>query len=106
VKDFRRISRRSLRSQSPDWPERGIQFTLLIEGEVDLHGYVQILMNSVLPARWNELHGTKGDTMPLVAEAESAYVALDSASADGVKFVEERLCYEVAEGSFEDGMGS
>ncbi len=105
VKDFRRVRGKSLRSQQSLWQERGMQFTRLGEGEVDIFRFVQLLIDSDLNNRWNELHGTTDETIPLVAEAESAYVALDAASAHGVKFVSDHLCYEVAEGSFEDGMG-
>jgi hypothetical protein len=48
----------------------------------------------------------KTKTAPLVVEAESAYRDLDAASADGVAYVRDRLCFPLAQGSFEDGMGT
>ena len=48
----------------------------------------------------------KTATAPLVVEAESAYRDLDATSADGIRFVRDNLCFNVAAGSFEDGMGA
>jgi hypothetical protein len=48
--------------------------------------------------------GTK--TAPLIVEAESAYRELDATSANGVEFVRDRLCFPIAAGSFEEGMGA
>jgi hypothetical protein len=48
--------------------------------------------------------GTK--TAPLVVEAESAYRDLDATSANGIRFVRDNLCFPVAAGSFEEGMGA
>jgi len=39
-------------------------------------------------------------------EAESAYRELDATSANGIAYVRDQLCFPVAEGSFEDGMGA
>jgi hypothetical protein len=48
--------------------------------------------------------GTK--TAPLVVEAESAYRDLDATSANGIEYVRDHLCFPLAAGSFEDGMGA
>ncbi len=106
VKDHRRIPGRSLRSMQSDWKKRGMHFELLGKGQIDLTRYVQMLVDAGLPERWNELHGTAGETVPLCAEAESAYFALDAASKDGVRYVASHLCHDVAQGSFEDEMGA
>ena len=42
----------------------------------------------------------------LVVEAESAYRDLDATSASGIGYVRDNLCFPVAGGSFEDGMGA
>ena len=46
------------------------------------------------------------DTAPLIVEAESAYRDLDATSANGIAFVRDHLCFPIAGGSFEDGMGA
>jgi hypothetical protein len=48
--------------------------------------------------------GTK--TAPLIVEAESAYRDLDATSTNGVQFVRDNLCFPLAGGSFEEGMGA
>jgi hypothetical protein len=48
--------------------------------------------------------GTK--SAPLIVEAESAYRDLDATSANGIAYVRDNLCFPVAAGSFEDGMGA
>ena len=46
------------------------------------------------------------ETAPLVVEAESNYRDGDATSADGIQWVQNNLCFPVAEGSFEDNMGA
>ena len=41
-----------------------------------------------------------------VVEAESAHQDLDHCSADGIRYVKEKLCWPQAAGSFEAGMGA
>jgi hypothetical protein len=43
---------------------------------------------------------------PLVVEAESAFRDLDATSANGIAHVRDHLCFPLAAGSFEDGMGA
>jgi hypothetical protein len=62
-----------------------------------------LLIHSGYPKRFCEVMGTK--TAPLVVEAESAYRDLDATSANGIGYVKERLCFPLAAGSFEEGMG-
>jgi len=45
-------------------------------------------------------------TAPLVVEAESAYRDGDATSANGIQYVSKDLCFPMAEGSFEDGLGA
>jgi hypothetical protein len=46
------------------------------------------------------------ETAPLVVEAESNYRDGDATSTDGIIWVNDNLCFPVAEGSFEDNMGA
>jgi hypothetical protein len=45
-------------------------------------------------------------TAPLVVEAESAYRDVDATSTNGIQYVRDNLCFPIAAGSFEDGMGA
>jgi hypothetical protein len=45
-------------------------------------------------------------TAPLIVEAESAHKDLDFTSANGIRYVKDNLCFPVASGSFEEGMGA
>ncbi len=93
-----------LRAMQPDWPKRGMQFTDLPSGDLNMSRYVEMLILAGYPRRYCDLMGTK--TAPLVVEAESAHRDLDDTSADGIAFVRDNLCFPVAGGSFEDGMGA
>ena len=65
--------------------------------------YAELLIHAGYPQRYCEATGAK--TAPLVVEAESAYRELDATSANGIRYVKEQLCFPVAAGSFEEGMG-
>ena len=54
--------------------------------------------------RYCQVMGTA--TAPLVVEAESAFRDGDATSANGIKYVTEELCFPMAEGCFEDGLGA
>ena len=54
--------------------------------------------------RYSEIMGT--ETATLVVETESIYRDCDATSNDGIKWVQNNLCFPVAEGSFEDNMGA
>jgi hypothetical protein len=56
------------------------------------------------PQRYCATMGRK--TAPLVVEAESAFRDLDATSANGIAFVRDNLCFPLAAGSFEEGMGA
>jgi hypothetical protein len=53
-----------------------------------------------------ESHANATKTAPLIVEAESAYRDLDATSANGIEYVRDCLCFPMAAGSFEDGMGA
>jgi len=93
-----------LRMMEPAWPKRAMQFVDISTGELNMTRYVELLALSGYPQRYRALTGA--ETAPLVVEAESAYRDLDAASADGVAFTRDRLCFPLAQGSFEEGMGA
>jgi hypothetical protein len=65
--------------------------------------YAELMVHTGYPQRYCEVMKTK--TAPLVVEAESAYRDLDATSANGIQFVRDHLCFPLAAGSFEEGMG-
>lgn len=103
VKNFVIRSGHALRKMSPAWPDRGMQFVDLATGDLNLVRYVECMLNIGYAKRYCEIMGT--ETAPLVVEAESAYRDLDATSADGIAYCRDELCFPVAEGSFEEGMG-
>ena len=94
----------ALRTMAPEWSDRAMQFTDLATGDLNMHRYAEMLINIGYPQRYQEIMGTS--SAPLVVEAESAYRDLDACSADGIAFTRDELCFPVASGSFEDGMGA
>ena len=104
VKDMKVIPGRNLRSMAADWHERGMQFTRLGEGQINLVDYMEILIESGFAGRYAAAHGT--DDVPLVGEAESALYELDDTAAHATKFIAENLCRgPIATESFEKKMG-
>ncbi|TSC94805.1 MAG: Xylose isomerase domain protein TIM barrel [Parcubacteria group bacterium Licking1014_1] len=93
-----------LRSMIPDWSSRPMQFTALDRGDIDLLRSTEQLIRIGYSRRYCIL--TSAKTAPLVVEAEGAYENLDAISARGIKWVRDNCCFNVAEGSFEDGMGA
>jgi sugar phosphate isomerase/epimerase len=93
-----------LRNMTARWQDRAMQFVDLASGDMNLARFVELLIDIGYPGRYMSTMGRT--TAPLIVEAESAYRDLDATSADGVRYVKEKLCFPVAEGSFEDGMGS
>ena len=63
-----------------------------------------LIMFCIDPQRYRDAMGRK--TAPLIVEAESAYRDLDATSANGVQYVRDNLCFPLAAGSFEEGMGA
>jgi hypothetical protein len=87
----------------PGWQKRAMQFVDIPSGDLNMARYAELLIHAGYPKRYRELMGTK--TAPLVVEAESAYRDLDATSANGIAYVKEHLCFPLAAGSFEEGMG-
>ena len=88
----------------PDWKKRGMQFTDLGTGDLNMTRYAEVMIQIGYPKRYCDLMGA--DSAPLVVEAESNYRDGDATSADGIAWVRDNLCFPVAEGSFEDAMGA
>jgi len=93
-----------LRKMEPNWPGRAMQFVDLPTGDINLARYIEMLVNVGYPQRYCQFMGTK--TAPLIVEAESAYRDLDATSANGIEYVRDHLCFPLAAGSFEEGMGA
>lgn len=93
-----------LRAMEAAWPARAMQFTDLPSGDLNMARYVELMINTGYAKRYCEIMSRP--TAPLVVEAESAYRDLDATSANGIAFVRDNLCFPVAAGSFEDGMGA
>ena len=93
-----------LRCMEPDWPKRAMQFTDLASGDLNMNRYAEMLLLTGYPQRYCEVMGTA--TAPLVVEAESAHRDLDDTSAKGIGYVRDQLCFPIAAGSFEAGMGA
>ena len=103
VKNF--VIRKSvpLRFMEPDWQKRAMQFVDIPSGDLNMSRYVELLINVGYPQRYCALTGAK--SAPLIVEAESAYRDLDATSANGIAYTRDNLCFPLAAGSFEDGMG-
>lgn len=93
-----------LRRMEAAWPGRAMQFVDIPTGDLNMTRYVELLVQTGYPQRYCQLTGAK--TAPLVVEAESAYRDLDATSANGIQFVRDHLCFPLAAGSFEEGMGA
>jgi sugar phosphate isomerase/epimerase len=104
VKNFVIRSGVPLRMMEPGWQKRAMQFVDIPSGDLNLTRYVELLVHAGYPQRYCQLTGAK--TAPLVVEAESAYRDLDATSANGIQFVRNHLCFPLAAGSFEEGMGA
>ncbi|MDB6053618.1 MAG: Xylose isomerase-like barrel [Verrucomicrobiales bacterium] len=104
VKNFVIRSGVPLRMMEPNWQKRAMQFVDIPSGDLNMTRYVELLVQAGYPQRYCSIMGTK--TAPLIVEAESAYRDLDATSANGIAFVRDNLCFPLAAGSFEDGMGA
>ena len=93
-----------LRAMESDWPKRGMQFTDLATGDINMQRYAEMLIHAGYPQRYCKLTGRA--SAPLVVEAESAHKHLDFTSANGIAYVKEHLLWPAAGGSFEEGMGA
>jgi sugar phosphate isomerase/epimerase len=104
VKNFAIRKSVPLRMMEPNWQKRGMQFCDIPSGDLNMTRYAELMIQCGYPQRYRQVMGTK--TAPLVVEAESAYRDLDATSANGIQFVRDNLCFPIAAGSFEDGMGA
>jgi len=104
VKNFVVRANLPLRAMQGNWPARAMQFTDLASGDLNMNRYAELLIHVGYPERYCKLNKT--ETAPLIVEAESAHMDLDTCSADGIRFVKDKLCFPVAGGSFEEGMGA
>jgi len=104
VKNFVIRPRVPLRKMEGGWPGRAMQFVDLPTGDLNMTRYAEMLIHIGYPQRYTQLMGTR--TAPLIVEAESAYRDLDTTSANGIQFVRDNLCFPLAAGSFEEGMGA
>jgi sugar phosphate isomerase/epimerase len=93
-----------LRLMDPNWQKRAMQFVDIPSGDLNMARYVELLIHTGYPQRYCSVMGTK--TAPLIVEAESAYRDLDATSTNGIQYVRDHLCFPIAAGSFEDGMGA
>ena len=93
-----------LRKMAPNWPDRAMQFVDIPSGDLNMMRYVEMLINVGYPQRYCQVMGK--DSAPLIVEAESAYRDLDATSANGIAYVRDHLCFPLAAGSFEEGMGA
>ncbi|MBM3882238.1 MAG: sugar phosphate isomerase/epimerase [Verrucomicrobia bacterium] len=93
-----------LRYMAGNWPDRAMQFVDIPSGDLNMVRYVEMLINVGYPQRYCEI--MKRKTAPLIVEAESAYRDIDATSANGIAYVRDHLCFPLAAGSFEDGMGA
>ena len=104
VKNFAVRKGIPVRMMEPDWQKRGMQFCDIPSGDLDMVRYAELMILAGYPQRYRQIMGTK--TAPLVVEAESAYRDLDATSTNGIQYVRDNLCFPIAAGSFEDGMGA
>lgn len=93
-----------LRMMEGSWQKRAMQFCDIGTGDLNMTRYVELMIHVGYPKRYTQIMGTK--TTPLVVEAESAYRDLDATSANGIAYVRDNLCFPLAAGSFEEGMGA
>jgi sugar phosphate isomerase/epimerase len=93
-----------LHCMEPDWKRRPMQFTPLATGDINLLRYTELMLEIGYADRWRKLYGPV--PAPLVVEAEGAFGDLDQISGEGIAYVQSTCCFDVAAGSFEDGMGA
>ncbi len=93
-----------LRMMEAGWQKRAMQFCDIPSGDLNMTRYVELLIHAGYPQRYCAV--TKAKTAPLIVEAESAYRDLDKTSANGIAYVRDNLCFPIAAGSFEEGMGA
>jgi sugar phosphate isomerase/epimerase len=93
-----------LRMMEGAWQKRAMQFVDIPTGDLNMSRYAELLIHIGYPQRY--CAAMKAKTAPLIVEAESAYRDLDMTSANGIAYVRDNLCFPIAAGSFEEGMGA
>jgi sugar phosphate isomerase/epimerase len=93
-----------LRMMDGAWQKRAMQFVDLPSGDINMQRYAELLLHIGYPSRYCQVMGRT--SAPLVVEAESAHKDLDWTSANGIAYVRDHLCWPVAAGSSEEGMGT
>ena len=93
-----------LRMMEPGWQGRAMQFVDIPTGQLNMLRYVEMLIDIGYPKRYRQITGQS--SAPLVVEAESAYRDIDATSTNGIQYVRDQLCFPLAAGSFEEGMGA
>jgi len=93
-----------LRMMEGGWQKRAMQFVDIPSGDLNMTRYIELLIHIGYPRRYCAVN--KAKTAPLIVEAESAYRDLDQTSANGIAYVRDNLCFPIAAGSFEEGMGA
>jgi sugar phosphate isomerase/epimerase len=93
-----------LRKMEPNWQKRAMQFVDIPSGDLNMTRYAELMIHVGYPQRYCEI--MKRQTAPLVVEAESAYRDVDATSTNGIQWVRDHLCFPIASGSFEEGMGA
>jgi len=104
VKNFVIRPDQPLRKVEADWQKRAMQFVDIPSGDLNMTRYIECLIHTGYPQRYCQV--MKSKTAPLIAEAESAYRSLDATSTNGIQYVRDYLCFPLATGSFEDGIGA
>jgi sugar phosphate isomerase/epimerase len=104
VKNYVIRKSQPLRKVEAGWQKRAMQFVDIPSGDLNMVRYVELLIHTGYPQRYCQVMGTK--TAPLIVEAESAYRELEATSTNGIQYVRDYLCFPMAAGSFEDGMGA
>ena len=92
-----------LRCMEPDWKKRGMQFTDLGSGQINLVRFVELMEKIGYPRQYCDIMGT--ETAPLVTEAESAFRDLAATAEAAIRYTNSHLLFPFATQSFEDGMG-
>jgi sugar phosphate isomerase/epimerase len=93
-----------LRKMESGWQKRAMQFTDLPSGDLNMARYIEMLVHIGYPQRYGQVMRSR--SAPLIVEAESAFRDLDATSANGIQYVRDNLCFPLAAGSFEEGMGA
>jgi sugar phosphate isomerase/epimerase len=104
VKNFVIRKNVNLRMMTGDWRKRAMQFCDIPSGDMNMMRFTELLIDIGYAERYMSVMGTT--SAPLVTEAESAYRDLDATSTNAIQYAANHLVFPIAEGAFEDGMGS